>query len=137
LDLNDCDGASASVVANTLCSVPTANLLAAPFSLSWGSSVTVKIYASNKYGDSASSQGNGALLLTNPAAPVLTQSATQPSPTAISLDWNLPYNGGSSILDYKLQVMVSGSWTDAASGLTGLTYSYGPTVNAETYTFRI
>jgi hypothetical protein len=41
-----------------------------PYNLPWGSSIYAKLYATNSYGDSETSEvGNGAVILTNPDAP--------------------------------------------------------------------
>ena len=69
-DLTDCDGSDPAIVAATSCSVPIATLRADPFLLPWGSSIWARIIATNVNGDSsASSDGNGAIILTNPDAP--------------------------------------------------------------------
>ena len=66
-ELTYCDG---SVLSETTCTLPVATLRAAPFSLDWGSSVVVKVFATNAYGDSEISlAGNGAVLTTTPDAP--------------------------------------------------------------------
>ena len=71
VDLANCDGSTATIVANAGCSVLISTLTAAPFSLPWGSSIFAKIIAVNNYGPStASPVGNGAVILTIPDAPL-------------------------------------------------------------------
>ena len=52
LELNSCDGADPTIVANTLCSVPILTLRSAPFNLAWGSLIYAKVIAYNVYGNS-------------------------------------------------------------------------------------
>ena len=70
-ELTSCHGGNVDVMLTTSCTIPTATLRAAPFNLPWGSSIYAKVYASNLYGNSlVSTVGNGAIILTNPDAPV-------------------------------------------------------------------
>lgn len=67
----ECDGTQNSVVLNRECQVAIATLRTAPYNLPWGSSVFVKLSATNLYGASEESNaGNGAVILTNPDAPI-------------------------------------------------------------------
>ena len=46
-------------------------LITSPFNLPWGSSVYVELVAINNYGNSlVSNSGNGAIITTNPGAPI-------------------------------------------------------------------
>jgi len=66
----DCDGTDYDIVANLECFVPISKLIIEPFSLEWGSSIFVRIIATNVIGDSLTSDsGNGAVILTSPDAP--------------------------------------------------------------------
>ena len=70
-DIANCDGSLSAIVSSQSCQVPIAAIIESPYSLVWGSSVFANIVAINLYGESASSQpGNGAIILTNPDAPV-------------------------------------------------------------------
>jgi hypothetical protein len=70
-DLTYCDGSEASILANSLCSVPINALRALPYNLNWGDSIVIKLSAINAYGASAHSiEGNGAIILTNPDPPI-------------------------------------------------------------------
>jgi hypothetical protein len=54
----------------TTCSIPAQTLHNSPFSLTWGSTVSAVIIATNSYGNSsASAVGTGAIILTVPDAP--------------------------------------------------------------------
>jgi hypothetical protein len=69
-ELINCDGADATIMAATQCTIPKLTLRGEPFNLPWGSSIYVKIIAYNLYGDSFESQvGNGAIIMTIPDAP--------------------------------------------------------------------
>ena len=50
-----CDGTSAQIISNTECLVSISTLRQAPFNLAWGSSIQVKIIATNTYGSSVES----------------------------------------------------------------------------------
>jgi hypothetical protein len=66
-----CDGADSTIMAQTSCTIPVATLMGSYFNLAWGSSVYAKVLAYNDYGDSIESDdGNGAILVTEPDAPV-------------------------------------------------------------------
>ncbi len=84
-----CIEETAAVVSSTICTVPILSLIVQPFLLPWGSSVFAKVTAVNIYGLSTeSSDGNGAIILTVPDAPVML--ANNPSGTTgsqISLTW--------------------------------------------------
>jgi hypothetical protein len=59
----ECDGTSATVISDTLCSISLFTLIEAPYSLVQGESIYAKIVASNFYGDSPISLGgNGAVM---------------------------------------------------------------------------
>jgi hypothetical protein len=70
-DSTNCDGSDSTIVTATQCTVPLSALTSAPYSLSLGDSVNVKVIATNVKGDSSeSSQGSGATIITAPDAPV-------------------------------------------------------------------
>jgi len=89
MDLTSCDGRIATVINTRSCLVPIQTLRAAPFSLSWGSSVFIKVEAVNTYGiSSISLEGNGAVILTKPDSPIdLTEVVASKTATTISLTW--------------------------------------------------
>jgi hypothetical protein len=61
-----------------------------PYYFTWGASIFAKVIATNKYGDSLESDiGNGAILMTNPDAPMFVQeNISLRSPTSISITWS-------------------------------------------------
>jgi hypothetical protein len=73
-DLVDCDGLQPSIIATLSCNVPIATLIVSPYNLAWGSDVYAVVSASNVIGTSQQSdQGKGAIILTNPDAPISLQ----------------------------------------------------------------
>lgn len=70
-DTTNCDGADATVISDKSCKVPIASLIAAPYSLPYGSSVYAKVKAINVVGSSEySTVGNGAVIIEVPDAPI-------------------------------------------------------------------
>jgi hypothetical protein len=70
-ELTSCDGSNAGIIAATSCTIPIGVLFAAPFNLVWGASIYATVQATNVVNSSpVSSVGNGAIILTNPDAPV-------------------------------------------------------------------
>lgn len=63
--------------------------MSAPFNLTWGSSIVVRIVASNQYGDSVTSTtGSGAVIITYAAAPFnITEIVSLRTNTSITLTW--------------------------------------------------
>lgn len=85
--------------------MPTSSLLAPPFNLPWGSSIYVTITATNLYGTSdVSNQGNGAVILTIPDAPLnLANNAGLTSAQQTGLTWSQGLsNGGTPVISYSL-----------------------------------
>jgi len=70
MDLVHCDGSDSTIKSQTYCDIPITTLMATPFNMVWGSSISAVVIAYNQYGDSLTSiLGNGAIILTNPDAP--------------------------------------------------------------------
>jgi len=85
--------------------VPVGTLRAAPFNLDWGVSVWAKVSATNVIGTTEfSSEGNGAIMLTSPDAPI--NLANVPEITTgsqIGLVWeDGAIDGGADVIDYKI-----------------------------------
>ena len=111
-DLTSCDGSDSTIVSQTQCSVPITSLLTAPFNLDWGASITAYVIATNSKGNSEESQtGNGALISTNPAAPIsLSEVTSLRTASSITISWQqAPFNGGLPVLDYRVSFSVEGS----------------------------
>ncbi len=75
--------------------------------MSWGSSIYAKVTAFNLYGSSLESEsGNGAIILTNPDAPVnLVEDYSQRTATSLGFTWAQGVkNGGSDVLDFTVSI---------------------------------
>lgn len=71
----------------------------------WGSDIYVKLIVFNVYGDSSESlEGNGAVILTYPDAPVnVVEVYSERTATSLGLSWDDgASNGGATILDYTI-----------------------------------
>lgn len=81
--------------------------MSAPFNLAWGDSVYAKVFAVNVYGHSlVSEQGNGAILITYPDAPLyLAENPAFRDWTTLGLRWEEGFqNGGNDISNYVLSM---------------------------------
>jgi hypothetical protein len=104
-NIDYCNGALASIVTSTTCTIPLATLRAEPYSLVLDDSVDVIVQATNAFGESSfSAVGGGALIQYVPDAPVsLTTDAENTSATQISFSWiEGPSDGGSAVIDYTV-----------------------------------
>jgi hypothetical protein len=75
--------------------------------------------------------------MTSSDPPVFNQVSNPTSSTTIVLEWTVPYDAGSEVIDYQLEVDLSGVWTVVQSDITALTYTYSPTTPGDTYRFRM
>lgn len=99
--------------------------MASPYSLPWGSSIYATVQATNAYGTSGVSlAGNGATILTTPAAVTVSNFAPGTTSTQIYITWTASAsNGGTAVIDYEVQYQVNGgAFSVLASGVTGLSY---------------
>lgn len=111
-ELTYCDGTNQAIVDNTECTIPAADLHAAPFNLAWGTPVYAKLIATNVKGDSVESDiGNGGTIITEPYAPVdLVEDYDQRTPTTLGFSWqDGADDGGLPILDYRISFAVQGN----------------------------
>lgn len=85
-------------------------LRASPYNLNWGDSVYAKVQATNIKGVSDESDaGNGATIVTSPEAPTnLQEDSLVRSFTTLGLTWDTPYDGGASIIEYRVNVAIQG-----------------------------
>jgi hypothetical protein len=114
IDLTNCDGTDSTIVTNTQCSIPISELRASIYYIEWGSSINAKVIATNDYGDSVESAvGNGAVILTNPDAPLsLSEVYAERTATSLGLSWSEgAENGGSPVIDYTVNYEVGNSGT--------------------------
>jgi hypothetical protein len=100
-----CNGTTAIVVQAKSCRIPLSVLTAAPYYLLEGNSVFARIVSGNFYGFSPQSpQGNGALMVIVPDAPVnLINNFAVTNKAVIQFSWsNGVSDGGSPVLDYRV-----------------------------------
>jgi hypothetical protein len=88
----------------TSCTIAITDLKAAPYNLVEGNNIIARITATNTIGNSATSPaGNGAVIPatvpSTPAAPTTVISGSN-----VSIDWTAPYNGGSAITGYTVEI---------------------------------
>jgi hypothetical protein len=122
--------------------VTIAELTAAPYLLSYGSSIYAKVTALNIYGASIQSlAGNGAVILTVPDKPVnLANNEAMTSATQIALSWAQgASNGGASVLDFTIQYKQEPAteFTVLTSAVKQQSYTAMGLVMGQTYTFQI
>lgn len=118
-------------------------LTAAPYSLTLGDAINVKVAAGNTYGTSElSAMGSGAVIQLVPDAPItLTNDALTSSASQIRFTWlEGASNGGSPVIDYWVYYdQATGDWTELAIGLVN-TYSYTTIISLTqglTYSFKV
>lgn len=121
LELTSCNGANTAIRDAAECSIPILTLRSEPFNLPWGAHVYAKLIAYNAYGDSAlSPEGNGAVILTTPEAPInLVEDYEDRTATTLGFSWeNGASDGGSTVLDYTISVSENeGAYTVLASNV--------------------
>jgi hypothetical protein len=142
-DLTYCDGSENSIMTAAQCSVPINTLRTVPYNLNWGDSIYIKIAAINQYGNSeVSDVGNGAIILTNPDAPLsLVEDYSTKTESRIGLTWqDGAANGGSSIIDYRVsfdQGLGTEQYVVLQSGVLTRSYVADGLTPGETYKFKV
>lgn len=122
-ELTYCDGAETAIMTAAQCTVPITDLRASPYNLNWGDSIYAKVSAINNYGQSLYSlEGNGAVILTNPDAPVsVVEDYSTKTESTIGFTWSDgASNGGATIEGYRVsfdQALGTGVFTVLASGI--------------------
>lgn len=138
----ECDGTSADVIANSVCSVSLFNLIIAPYNLVKGESIYAKIVATNFYGDSPFSlAGNGAETQLVPDAPInLANNELLTDAFSIALTWEEgPSDGGTAVVDYRLWVALGdAAFEEMAANVVNKYYSTEFTLQAGgNYKFKV
>jgi hypothetical protein len=142
LDNTVCNGLSATVIANSQCTVPLSKLTASPYNLLKGYSIFAQVIATNLYGDSLLSQpGNGGVIVLVPDSPVsLANNPSVTSKSVIGITWNDgSSDGGTAVIDYRISYDQStGNYIILESGITTKTYTTTVTLTSgRTYKFKI
>jgi hypothetical protein len=141
IDKINCDGSLSAILNARQCTVPVTSLMSVPFSFNWGSSIYAKVVATNIYGDSLeSSIGNGAILMTNPDAPInVAETISARTASTITFSWSPgPNNGGDVIIDYRVSYAYeSDIYTVVAYGVTQTSYTVTGLTAGYFYKFRI
>ena len=93
-------------------------------------------------GDSGTStEGNGAIILTNPDAPVsLADDVATTSATTIAMTWSQgAVNGGTPVIDYRVSHKLSTDslFTELASGVTTASYTTTALTQGAEYVFKV
>jgi len=117
-----CNGSLASVIASRTCTIPFFVLQASPYNLPWGSSIFATVAAINLMGTSlTSAEGNGAIILSKPDAPInLQQDFMNSNAYSLAFTWSDGYsNGGTPIIDYRVY------YDGATNGTTFTILDYG------------
>lgn len=71
-DTTICNGGLLATVNARSCTIPSVRFTTAPYNIQWGQSIWATVVATNVKGSSlVSDGGNGAVILTNPDAPIL------------------------------------------------------------------
>ena len=110
----------------------------------WGASIFAKSYSTNIVGDSAtSSEGNGAVILTYPDAPLnLANDPLVTSSIRLGLDSDQgSSNGGTAILDYRISYKAAGAldsdYSVLSSTTTSTSYETDGLVSGNSYDFKV
>jgi hypothetical protein len=119
--------------------VPISVLISAPYNLPYGSSIHVRVTATNLIGSSTYGEGNGAIILTVPTAPLAANDVARTTNTAITIAWPASQeNGGTPILDYSISYAIVGDdYQVLADGVTDLYYTAGGVVTGTNYKFIV
>lgn len=142
-DSTSCDGTNSGILALHQCSIPIASLIAAPFNLPWGSSIYVKVTATNVVGSSGiSDEGNNAIILTYPDEPInLANLPLITDSIKIGLTWaDDAENGGTPIIDYRIWYDMGtgdGNYVILASNIVGQTFTATSLTADVVYSFKV
>jgi len=139
--LQYCSGADAAIIATTKCTIPSIVLHVNAFQLPWSSNVHVKVFATNLYGDSQTSEvGNGAIIVHYPDQPTtLTENFADRTVSSVGFTWlDGADNGGLPVIDYRVKVTSSDqSFSLVVNGLTSQRYTQTGLTLGITYLFTV
>jgi hypothetical protein len=115
-------------------------LTASPYSLTQGSSIFVKITATNVKGTSTeSTAGNGATIIEAPDAPVsLAEDTSKRDPTTLGLTWSEgAANGGAAVTEYRISKAVQGGTFSVLASTANTHYDVTSLTSGTTYEFKV
>jgi hypothetical protein len=115
-------------------------LTTAPYSLTQGNSVYVKITATNSKGTSAlSAKGNGATIINAPDAPVsLAEDTSKRDATTLGLTWSAgDSNGGATVTEYRINYAQEGGSFSVLASTSDTDYDVTSLTSGITYEFKI
>jgi hypothetical protein len=99
------------------------------------------VIAINIYGESQESdEGNGAVITTNPDAPVnLLEDETQRTKSTLAITWeDAPFTGGAVIIDYRVSIAEQGgSYSVLASNVAERTYLAVDLISGVIYSLKV
>jgi hypothetical protein len=141
MELATCDGSDSTIMDSQTCTIPVGTLIAAPFNLPWGTDVYVKIIATNAKGESdESNPGHGAIITTNPDAPInLAEKVSLRTSSTLGLTWAKGVNnGGGVIYDYTVFYKEQGGvYSTLESGVLTKYYTATGLTSGVTYVFKV
>ncbi len=112
-----------------------------PYNLQWGQSVFAQVVATNIKGSSLTSLGgNGAVILTNPDAPLnFVNVALVTTGYQIGLSWTQGLSdGGTPVLDYKIMYdQATNNYVTLDSSISALTFTAINLTPGLSYSFKI
>jgi hypothetical protein len=112
-----------------------------PYHYSWGESIYARVVAINIKGESTvSSDGNGAVILTNPDSPLnLRDVAIVTAKWQVGLEWDDgAENGGSALIDYKVTYgEQDGSYNLEVPGITEKSFTVEGLTTGTYYKFKV
>ena len=99
--------------------------MSSPYNMPWGASIWFKVTATNIYGTSLTSEvGNGAIILTNPDAPVSFERLQAFNTlSSLTLSWSEgAANGGTPVIDYSVYWASGSSFSLLQAGISDTQY---------------
>ena len=108
--------------------------------MTFGSSIVVKVVATNVKGSSAESlTGNGATIITVPDAPIsLVEDLSSRTISTLGLNWSDGLSdGGSAIIDYRVSMAVSGAEYSEMGTVTSKSFVATSLTFGVSYDFKV
>lgn len=140
-ELTSCDGSNPAIISAASCTIPIATLMAAPFNLPWGSSIYVKLTATNIQGTTPESPvGNGATILTFPDSPINFQNVpTITNGYQIGLTWTKGVGeGGTPVIDYRVWYdQAANNWKVLQSNIVATSLTVTTLTMGTEYKFKV